>query len=217
MPCKHKFFNDLNLSYIKDYDPETLIIGTFNPGWKNINNDAAWFYGRKENNFWDVLPLVYGEEHGLRNLQLDDECKKKVWQDFCKKHKIAITDFVECIRDADENNTKDQESLGKFKDEKLMKFKLDFTDISSILNDNPKIKNAYFTRKSFNKINKIKKEWDSLEKEYKSLKFELLLTPSNNAANSFKKELELIKNAVLPRFISTEWNKNWHNIKNNSK
>src|SRR4051812_31067835 len=93
MPCDHKFKEDLDIGYAKDWTPSTLIIGTFNPEWTD-NNLADWFYGRTENNyFWSVLPQVYDQSSML--------CKSKNdWQFFCKENKIAITDLIRSIRTA---------------------------------------------------------------------------------------------------------------------
>ncbi|WP_411726187.1 hypothetical protein [Methyloglobulus sp.] len=42
MACIHKFASDLNLEQI-DFEPTTLIVGTFNPGWDNLGNYAHGF------------------------------------------------------------------------------------------------------------------------------------------------------------------------------
>lgn len=94
MACKHKFYNDLNP--ILDFEPETLIVGTFNPEFPSTNK-AEWFYGRIKNNFWYVLPKVYGDE-SLRGKS------PKEWKQFCKKRKIIITDLIASIDDADRTN-----------------------------------------------------------------------------------------------------------------
>ena len=61
MACNHKFQNELSLQGL-DYVPTTLIVGTFNPEWPEGNN-ARWFYGRTDNNyFWDLLPKMFGDE-----------------------------------------------------------------------------------------------------------------------------------------------------------
>ncbi len=66
MSCNHKFIRDLELERI-DFEPTTLIVGTFNPEWP-ANNTVEWFYGQthdansnRSNNFWDILPKIYGE------------------------------------------------------------------------------------------------------------------------------------------------------------
>ena len=66
MACRHKFHHFLSLNNL-DFEPTTLIVGTFNSGWVNLNNNATWFYGRIRNNyFWDVFPRIY------ENLSLRD-------------------------------------------------------------------------------------------------------------------------------------------------
>jgi hypothetical protein len=99
MACSHKFAEYLNLERI-DFEPTTLIVGTFKPGWENINNNAPWFYGRthdlngnQNNNFWDVLPRLYEEQSLINN-------DHNAWKDFCSRKKIAITDIIQKIEDA---------------------------------------------------------------------------------------------------------------------
>jgi len=47
MACNHKFIEYLNLENL-DFEPTTLIVGTFNPEWP-AGNQAEWFYGRTHN------------------------------------------------------------------------------------------------------------------------------------------------------------------------
>ena len=94
MPCEHRFINEL----IPDWELEYLFVGTFNPSW-NINNaiQADYFYGRNTNNFWCILPRVFGGE----NLKYSNrETKVK----YIKKKKIGITDLVRIVPMADINN-----------------------------------------------------------------------------------------------------------------
>lgn len=86
MPCNHKFRKHLLLQGL-DFEPETLIVGSFNPEWPE-NNTAQWFYGRTENTYlWDVLPRIYGEPSLMDSPVAD-------WQDFCKRNKVAFTDLI---------------------------------------------------------------------------------------------------------------------------
>lgn len=79
MPCNHKFIEDLNLKNL-NFKPTTLIVGTFNPEWP-VGNTAEWFYGRIDNNFWDVLPRIYGNK-SMRCSKPSD------WKKFCEEKKL---------------------------------------------------------------------------------------------------------------------------------
>lgn len=109
MSCKHKFKNYLNLEKL-DFQPKILVIGTFNPEWSK-NNSAEWFYGRIKNNyFWDVLPRMLGQESLRKDYNHLD------WKRFCKENKVAITDLISSIADAEKDNEKHFKIISDFKD-----------------------------------------------------------------------------------------------------
>ncbi|RYE26543.1 MAG: hypothetical protein EOP51_00305 [Sphingobacteriales bacterium] len=140
MPCDHKFKSQLDLSAI-DYEPTTLIVGTFNPQWPT-NNTAEWFYGRTVTNcFWDVLPRLYGEQSLI-------EAGPAEWQQFCRDKQISLTDLIRSVEDAEAGNTNHVKMLGGFSDEAIeYNFEdFDFVNIVSILKLHPSIKNVYTTR-----------------------------------------------------------------------
>lgn len=146
MSCLHKFHSELNLNEI-DYVPNTLIVGTFNPSWPD-NNNAQWFYGRtfdengnQNNNFWDVLPRIYGE-NSLINASPEE------WKFFCRDKGIVITDLIYSINDADPSNQVHRNILGTFSDKDISEKFNDYTyvNIINILVNNPTIQNVYLTR-----------------------------------------------------------------------
>ncbi len=140
MACLHKFHNNLNLEQL-DFEPTTLIVGTFIPEWP-AGNPAEWFYGRTANNyFWHVLPKLYGEE-SLINVTPDE------WKQFCKDKKIAITDIISSIDDADPDNTEHNKALTNYADKAIVHNFDDFVfvNIVQILRRHPSIKNVYLTR-----------------------------------------------------------------------
>lgn len=140
MGCNHKFLEDLNLENL-DFNPEVLIVGTFNPQWP-ASNSAGWFYGRTQNNyFWDVLPRLYGEESLLKASAVE-------WKEFCKRNKIGITDMVACVADADPTKERDCAVMGNYSDEGLLDtFKsFEFVQVLNILKRYPDIRRVYFTR-----------------------------------------------------------------------
>lgn len=140
MPCDHKFRTYLDLTKI-DFEPDTLIVGTFNPAWP-ATNTAEWFYGRTANNcFWDVLPRLYGEESLINATSAE-------WKQFCHDKKVALTDLISSIDDADAGNPEHAKMLGGFSDDAL-EYNFDdfnYVDIVRILQQHSTIKNVYFTR-----------------------------------------------------------------------
>lgn len=205
MPCNHKFIEDLNLENL-DFAPTTLIVGTFNPAWPE-GNKAEWFYGRIDNNFWDVLPRLYGKE-SMR-------CSKpSEWKQFCKENKVAITDLIETIADANEENNNHIALLKTFSDKNIANefSKQKLVDIVELLKRNPTIKNIYFTRGIRETF--WKRSWKPIKAycDSKKYKCETLLTPSGYAfyqqAKYNKKNMENSLN--LEDFILKEWKTKWH-------
>ncbi len=200
MACVHKFSEYLNLERI-DFEPTTLIIGTFNPGWDNINNNASWFYGRTRNNyFWDVLPRIY-ENDNLRQ----QPCN--TWKEFCSRNKIAITDLLYSIDDADENNAEHVTALSNYKDSDIASNFNHFTptNILLILQNHPTIERVYLTRQIGIAY------WDNLWnvcKNYCEAHNKVateLLTPSASARFQ-------MQGGQLRDFIYDNWINNWHPI-----
>jgi hypothetical protein len=203
MPCKHKFIDDLNLDNL-GYDPTTLIVGTFNPSWP-ANNQAEWFYGRTARNyFWDVLPRLYGEASLINATHIE-------WKAFCKKYKIAITDLIFTIDDADEDNTVHQGLLGGFADNVIANDFNDytFTDIVTLIQNHPSIDNVYLTRGNDPFWNAL---WNpiSLHCQANDKRCIKLVTPSKNARFSMFAHNRRYPNnqynmASLNDFILMKW------------
>lgn len=200
MACNHKFTQDLDLSYA-DWSVETLIIGTFNPEWSKVNN-SDWFYSRRTNNFWIVLPRIYSENE----LICSDRLAKI---DFCRKYKIGITDLIKSINTA--NEEEHLNTISSFSDKLIeVNFKNDLTlvNIIEILKNNPAIRNVYLTRSANNGL------WGILWKNIKSycIKKQIycaeLLTPSNYAMYQYKKN-EKQKYGSLEDFIFARWAEKW--------
>lgn len=203
MACKHKFIDDLYINYAKDWKPEILIVGTFNPEWTD-NNSANWFYGRTENNyFWKVLPELFGEKSMLC-------CNKNEWVSFCKIHKIAITDLIECITTA--NKEEHRNIINGFSDKAIVEnfpFKeLTTVTITDIIKKTPSIKQVYLTRGASQGL--WKKLWNPV-KEYckqNNIYCEELITPSGYAFYQYKKEERKIYDS-LSTFILARWKEKW--------
>lgn len=150
MTCKHRFIKELTPSWKVKY----LFVGTFNPGedWDEITcNDAAYFYGRPRNQFWNILSDIFDEKslqessqkHRQKKRQLGQSCKRKeigitdlikairkeneqqkpILKEFCKKNKIGITDLIKSISNADKENSEHKDLLIGFGDAGLDKKK----------------------------------------------------------------------------------------------
>jgi hypothetical protein len=201
MACLHKFADDLFLERLS-FQPITLIIGTFNPGWDKLNNTATWFYGRRRNNyFWDVLPRLYGQ-HDLRPANHHD------WKTFCHRNSIALTDLIYSIDDADDNNPDHFAYLSSYRDDLIAKYFKRFTyiDIPVILAKQKTIKHIYFTRS----INEAFwwQRWQPIDNycEKHGIKAKPLLTPSGGARFQMPKDQQL----TLRDFIFQQWQNSWH-------
>lgn len=212
MPCNHKFQQDLNLTRL-DFKPVTLIVGTFNPEWPE-GNQAQWFYGRthdqygnRNNSFWDVLPRLYGEP-SLLNAGPDE------WKRFCSRHKIALTDLVSSIQDA--NQPQHNAVMGGYADNVIANdfHQHTFTDIVGLLQSHRTIKNVYLTRGEGQFWTNL---WTPvvLHAAQKGLHENKLLTPSKNARFSMfaydrGNPLQPFTMENLNEYILMKWQGKWH-------
>lgn len=200
MACIHKFHQYLQLNNL-DFEPTTLIVGTFNPGWENINNDAQWFYGRTRNNyFWDVLPRIYEDTNLRQQTHIQ-------WKQFCSRNGIALTDLLQSINDANPENPHHIAAIQNFRDAEIANLFNDYmpTNIVEILQNKPSINKVYLTRQLGSPL------WDNLWSnivEYCQLhgvSTQTLLTPSASARFQ-------MDGGQLRDFIYNEWSNVWHPI-----
>jgi hypothetical protein len=200
MPCNHRFYNELAHQNI-DYKPECLIIGTFNPEWPQTNY-AEWFYGRTDNNyFWDILPRMFSDE-GLRS------SSHTQWKQYCRTKKIALTDLLASIDDADILNEVHSQVLGKYTDTALAsKFNSQVANpILPLLRSNSCIRSVYLT--TLNKSDFWQRLWSPIE-EYCDLHgiwCRKLMTPSKGARFSMSRASGI----QMPDFIYNDWNTKWN-------
>lgn len=189
MACEHRFLNRL----IPDWELEYLFVGTFNPSWNHNNAEQAdYFYGRIRNNFWCILPLVFGGESLKRE-------KLKTKLDYIIQNKIGITDLVSNIPNAFIENIDDINKLTKgFSDNILNRYVLEFntTNILKLIElNNSTLKGVFLTRSTLNGINQIAENWGEIEKyclKYK-IKTEKLLTPANYGGGCERKSKDWYK------------------------
>jgi hypothetical protein len=201
MACTHKFANDLYLERI-DFKPATLIISTFNPSWNSLANYASWFYGRTNNNyFWDTLPRLY-ENINLR------QSNQKEWKAFCHRNKIALTDLIYSIDDADSNNQTHIDHLKHYSDDLIARHFHNFTEVNilTILAKHPSIAHVYFTRQLSGKFWQEKWLTIALYCQDNGIKTQILITPSGSARFQMPKGVDI----TLRDFIFKQWQSCWH-------
>lgn len=209
MACEHKFKKYLTLNKL-DFEPTTLIVGTFNP--KIEGNKAEWFYGRFDNNFWDVLPRIYNKNSMRCSTPKD-------WKVFCKEHHIAITDLIESIEDADMNNEIHRAKLKTYSDKSISTSFQDhsFVDIVKLLELHPTIKHIYLTRGIGETF--WKRAWRPIQNyaRINNLDVVNLITPSGYAFYQQGKynKLNPLNPLNLEDFILMKWNQVWN--KNNNR
>lgn len=205
MSCKHKFYDDLQCGKL-NFEPEILILGTFNPEWP-LTNYSNWFYGRtKYNYFWDVLPRMFYED-SLRKSEVNS------WKLFWSKRKVLITDLISSINDANQIDEKHYKIISKFIDKDFAKaFKVfEINNIINILENYKTIEKVYFTRNLgvplFDEQIRIIKMYCDEKKIY----FNNLLTPSSHARFQmleWEPNSPFLKRS-LPNFIYEKWLEKW--------
>lgn len=209
MPCDHKFKAELDLSHI-DYEPTTLIVGTFNPAWP-ANNTAEWFYGRTANNcFWDVLPRLYGEASLI-------DATPAEWKQFCRDKQIALTDLISAIDDAEHDNAEHVKMLGGFSDKAIEHNfeELEYVNIVGILKRHPSIQHVYITRGVTDAF--WRHMWNPVAHycSVNKLHERKLLTPSGDSsyqheAYNYQHPENMI--ARLEDYIMMRWQQEWHSL-----
>ncbi len=207
MACHHKFQRYLNLEYL-DFQPTTLIVGTFNPEWP-ANNPAQWFYGRTAGNcLWNVLPRLYGGESLIHASPVE-------WKQFCRHRQIAFTDLISSIDDADPGNKEHQKILGGFSDNAIIHNFDDFVYINvvQLLQRHPSIKNVYLTRGITEAF--WKHRWNPVAHycSQNNIRERTLLTPSPNASyhhEAYNNQNPGNQIPSLEDYILMRWQEQWH-------
>jgi hypothetical protein len=200
--CKHKFYDYLHLKKL-DFEPKTLIIGTFNPEWPE-DNYAEWFYGRTSNNyFWDVLPRMHNQPSLRKGFNHHD------WKNFCSKNKVAITDIIADIKDADKLNSRHFEVISKFDDKEFASLFNAFerTGIVQLLKAHNTIEQVYFTRqKGVDLFDTEVREIEEYCKRH-GIYFSHLITPSASARFQMKDYVpsDASLERSLANFIYEKW------------
>jgi len=170
MIVKHRFLDKYPI-----VGKKILIIGTFNPDI--ICNEATYYYSRRKNYFWDLLPSVFYS----KSLK-DESVETKI--SFLKINNIELTDLILSVDILE----KDIPFYGDDKLNKVMEWNTN--SILNILKKNNTVE-VYFTRKSFDK--KVKNIKDEIYKikdfcEENNIQFEFLPTPARYANKEKLKE-----------------------------
>ena len=166
MLVKHRCINQYPITGKK-----VLVIGTFNPDI--VCNEAKFFYGRKKNYFWNLLPKIFNHE-----CLKDKSLELKI--NFLEINNIELTDLILSVDILE----KDIPSYGDDKLNKVIEWNTD--NILNILKKK-NTQEVYFTRKSFDtKVKNIKTEIDKIKMycENNNIKFKFLPTPSRYENNT---------------------------------
>lgn len=131
MPCEHRFINDLYPGGQLKY----LFIGTFNPSWDRPQKDNAnWFYGRQYNDFWFIMPQVFGQQSLMYR---EFRTNRLFLMNWCIKNNIGLTDIITNIQDGDIKNDEHRNIILSVKDNAFDTFEQIIpTDIQAIINAN---------------------------------------------------------------------------------
>jgi len=153
---------------------EILVIGTFNPD--TPENYADFFYGRRQNYLWKLLPLAFGESD-LKNARRSEK------ESFMRRNRIDFLDLIEevYVEDGMEANYNDD-----YLDERVAGWK----DAIGEMNKLDQLRKACFTRKTFSGIPNINKRIKGIEKYCLSrgVEFNCLVTPSRGYSKKKQEE-----------------------------
>ncbi len=178
------------------YNPEILFLGTFNPLTNEEDNMADFFYGR--NWFWPILfnifhfkKIVLGKQRKFYKPEPKPSLNDIL--DFIKLHKITFADLITEVLDNNDHYCLAQNKIifnetnyDLIKDNDLSKLnqlgklKWNTDELISFIENNPTIKDIYFTRKSTKPFSEI---LDKIEKKFKerNLRLKYLFTPSGQS------------------------------------
>jgi hypothetical protein len=182
------------------YEPEVLILGTFNPNTQGNHNLANFFYGR--DNY--LFPML----HGIFNLQTiynqSPPYENIIWP-ICNKLKLSFADLITSIFPEENiqliSGTNDviynEKRYNLLKDNHLIELdnlhnQIVWNDINIInyINNKPSLKYVYLTQKSSNKfLEKYNNIVESTSRE--NLSFRRLYTPTGQSLSGVPRELFL--------------------------
>lgn len=99
---KHRFCNEL--IHLEDNPLRGsyafLIVGTFNSeDQEGLENNAEWFYGRCQGEFWYLFPQLLGlpSLHQRENPDMTPRQLASHWRNFCTQNRTVIVDVYKSI------------------------------------------------------------------------------------------------------------------------
>lgn len=179
----HHKFRQTDLEVLENNPPKgkfhLLVVGTFNG---NIpDNLATWFYGRRLNKFWYLLPKMLGDD-SLHSIDKTDniETLTAIWKDYCATNRIIIVDIFKGISKQLTNHSDSEFWNLKSNEYEAFDFKKAFADTQ--------FDAVLFTWKGMDKnlLTEIKKQYTQFF-EQKGAAIMHMLTPSN----AYRKPREL--------------------------
>jgi len=156
----------------------------------------------------NTQPRLYGVESLINGTPEE-------WKAFCKKHKIALTDLIRIIDDANEDNLEHHQLLRGYADNVIANdFNVyTFTDIVGLLQNHPKIENVYLTRGTgetfWRRLWRPVVQYSNHHNKYERK----LLTPSRYAFYQHGRHNNQYPNDIIPLlndFIFIKWENEWH-------
>lgn len=170
MPVIHYRFRDHKINPLT----ETLIVGTFNP--EAENNPADFFYGRRMNFLWKLLPLALGKPD-LKGSSKADKLS------FIQEHKV---DFTDLVLEVDVEEGQETNYLDDYLDKRVVKWQ----DVIGRMKKLAHLKRVCFTRKTFSGIPNMRKRIKEIE-DYctkRKICFTYLTTPSRGYSKKKQEE-----------------------------
>ncbi|MDR0602416.1 MAG: hypothetical protein LBG42_08540 [Treponema sp.] len=148
--------------HVIDPQTEILIVGTFNP--RTPENKADFFYGRRQNHLWKLLPLAFGCP-SLKGKGREEKIS------FMKERRV---DFVDLVSEVDVEDPSDYDD--RYIDGRVVKWK----DVIGEIKKLPRLGKICFSRKTPGGIPNMIKKVNEIKKycEERNIAFGLLASPA---------------------------------------
>lgn len=143
---------------------EVLIVGTFNP--EVPDNEAEFFYGRKRNFLWRLLPASY-QQQDLKGASMQEKLS------FITTNKIDFIDLVKSVK-------VEPGQEANYSDAYIDKHIEETNDVTDLIKSLRHLKKVVVTRQTFLGVPKIKHQVDSICEycQQNNIAFECLPTPA---------------------------------------
>jgi G:T/U-mismatch repair DNA glycosylase len=143
-------------------ETETIILGTFNP--RTPENGADFFYGRRRNHLWRLLPLAFGCP-SLKGKSRDEKMS------FLREHRV---DFIDLVSEVDVDDPANYDD--RYIDGRVVKWK----DVIGEIGKLPRLGKICLSRKTLGGIPNMKKKIGEVKKYCgeRGIIFGLLTSPA---------------------------------------